>query len=370
MRKFAAEVVGTFGLVFAGTGAIVVNDVTGGTVSHVGVALTFGLIVLAMIYAVGDVSGAHLNPAVTLGFFTARRFPGRSVLPYIASQCAGAFLASLCLRLLFPGHATLGATFPRGDALQSFVLEVLLTALLMFVILCVSTGSKEKGITAGIAVGSVIGLEALFAGPISGASMNPVRSLAPAVVSLRFESLWVYLAAPTLGACVGVLAWRCVHERGLSPPGGPGPEVTKGDFMNVQKFNQLLASNPSAALSIMLPNGEFVPDHFHITEVGRAHKQFIDCGGTRRETLTALLQVWVANDADHRLDSTKLSQIMKVGAGFLKDDMPLVVEYGSETVANYPLGDVEVTPKGLLLVLGNKPTACLAMEKCGVEGCC
>lgn len=211
MRKLAAESLGTFALVFAGTGAIVINDVTGGTVSHVGVALTFGLIVLAMIYAVGDVSGAHLNPAVTLGFFAARRFPGRSVLPYIGSQCAGAFLASLCLRLLFPDNATLGATLPRGDALQSFVLEILLTFLLMFVILSVSTGAKEKGITAGIAVGSVIGLEALFAGPICGASMNPVRSLAPAVVSVHFEGLWVYLTAPVLGAVVAVFACRCVH---------------------------------------------------------------------------------------------------------------------------------------------------------------
>ncbi len=212
MRKFAAEAFGTFALILAGTGAIVVNDVTGGTVSHVGVALTFGLIVLAMIYAVGDVSGAHLNPAVTLGFFIARRFPCRSVLPYIGSQCAGALLASLCLRLMFPTHATLGATLPRGDALQSFVLEIILTCMLMFVILSVSTGAKEKGITAGIAIGSVIGLEALFAGPICGASMNPVRSLAPALVAMRLESLWVYLTAPVLGACAGVLACRCVQE--------------------------------------------------------------------------------------------------------------------------------------------------------------
>jgi aquaporin Z len=213
MRKLAAECVGTFALVFAGTGAIVINDVTGGTVSHIGVALTFGLIVLAMIYALGDVSGAHLNPAVTLGFFAARRFPGRSVLHYVGSQCAGALLASLSLRMMFPAHRTLGATIPRGGDLQSFVLEVVLTALLMFVILSVSTGAKEKGITAGIAVGSVIGLEALFAGPISGASMNPVRSLAPAVVSLQFTSLWVYLTAPTLGAVIAVFGCRCVHER-------------------------------------------------------------------------------------------------------------------------------------------------------------
>ena len=214
MRKLTAEIFGTFSLVFAGTGAIVINDVSGGTVSHVGIALTFGLIVLAMIYAVGDVSGAHLNPAVTLGFFSARRFEGRLVVPYIVSQCLGAVVASVTLRLMFPANATLGATLPAGDALQSFVLEFILTLLLIFVILSVSSGSKEKGILAGVAVGSVIALEALFAGPISGASMNPARSLAPALVSLRLDSLWLYLAAPILGACVSVVACRCVQEPG------------------------------------------------------------------------------------------------------------------------------------------------------------
>ena len=214
MKRIAAEALGAFALVFAGTGAIVINDASGGAVSHVGIALTFGLIVLAMIYAVGDVSGAHLNPAVTLGFFAARRLEGRWVAPYIASQCAGAILASLTLRLMFPASATLGATLPAGDALQTFVLETILTFLLMFVILSVSTGSKEKGILAGVAVGSVIALEALFAGPISGASMNPARSLAPALVSLRLGSLWIYLAAPVLGACAAVLACRCVQESG------------------------------------------------------------------------------------------------------------------------------------------------------------
>jgi aquaporin Z len=214
MRRFAAEALGTFALVFAGTGAIVINDVSGGTVTHIGIGLTFGLIVLAMIYAVGDVSGAHLNPAVTIGFFAARRFEGRWVAPYIASQCAGALLASLALRLMFPTNLTLGATLPAGHPFQSFVLEAVLTFLLMFVILSVSTGSKEKGVLAGVAVGSVIALEALFAGPISGASMNPARSLAPAVVSLRLDSLWVYLTAPVLGACAGVVACRCVQEPG------------------------------------------------------------------------------------------------------------------------------------------------------------
>ncbi len=211
MRQLAAELLGTFALVFAGTGAIVINDVSG-AVTHVGIALTFGLIVLAMIYAVGDVSGAHLNPAVTLGFFVAGRFEGRRVLPYFVSQMAGAVLASLTLRLMFPSHPTLGATLPAGDPLQAFVLAIILTFFLVFVILSVSTGSKEKGVLAGVAVGAVIALEALFAGPISGASMNPARSLAPALVSWRLEGLWVYLSAPVLGAGAGVLACRCVQN--------------------------------------------------------------------------------------------------------------------------------------------------------------
>jgi len=214
MKKLAAELVGTFILVFAGTGAIVINGVSGGAVSHVGIGLTFGLVVLAMIYAVGDVSGAHLNPAVTLGFFAAGRFRAGLIGPYIASQCVGAMLASSLLRLMFPTHPTLGATLPAGGAMQSFVLEAVLTFILMFVILSVSTGPKEKGIMAGIAIGAVIALEALFAGPISGASMNPARSLAPALVSARLESLWVYLTAPLLGALASVAACRCVQEKG------------------------------------------------------------------------------------------------------------------------------------------------------------
>jgi len=213
-RKLAAELFGTFALVFCGTGAIIINDMTAGTVSHVGIALTFGLVVLAMIYSLGDVSGCHLNPAVTLGFFAARRFDRRLVLPYLASQFCGAMLASLVLRVLFPTHPTLGATLPSGDPIQSFVLEGILTLFLMFVILSVSTGSKEKGVLAGVAIGSVVALEALFAGPISGASMNPARSLAPALVTGRLDSLWIYLAAPILGAAASVFACRCVQEPG------------------------------------------------------------------------------------------------------------------------------------------------------------
>jgi aquaporin NIP len=213
MQKLIAEFLGTFALVFAGTGAIVIDQVSGGTVTHVGVALTFGLIVLAMIYTFGDVSGAHFNPAVTIGFWSAGRMPGREVPLYLGSQVIGALLASIVLRMLFPANPFLGATIPSGSNLQSFVLEFILTFFLMLTILNVSTGAKEKGITAGIAVGAMIGLEAMFAGPISGASMNPARSLAPAVVSGHLEHLWLYLIAPPLGTIAARFACFCTREK-------------------------------------------------------------------------------------------------------------------------------------------------------------
>jgi aquaporin Z len=209
-KRLVAEALGTYCLVFAGTSAIVVNS--GGAVSHVGVALTFGLVVFALIAALGDVSGAHLNPAVTLGFCYARRFPIREAPGYIGSQLAGALLASLTVRLLFPADGNLGVTTPAGPAYQSWILEMLLTGGLMFVILGVSTGAKEKGITAGLAIGSVIALEALFAGPISGASMNPARSFAPALVSGHWSALWIYVTAPVVGAILAIPACRCVRE--------------------------------------------------------------------------------------------------------------------------------------------------------------
>lgn len=217
MKKCAAEFFGTFALVFAGTGAIVINDVSGGAIGHVGISLTFGLVVLAMIYAVGDISGAHLNPAVTGGFWLAGRFPARLIFPYVSSQCLGAFVAGGILRLLFPAHETLGGTLPTGTELQSFILEVVLTFLLMFVILNVSTGGMEKGITAGIAVGAVIGLEALFAGKISGASMNPARSLAPAIIAAHGKHLWIYLIAPFLGAMLAVPACCSCRDNACCP---------------------------------------------------------------------------------------------------------------------------------------------------------
>ena len=213
-KRYLAEMLGTFALVFAGTGAIVINDVSGGAISHLGIALTFGLIVMATIYTFGDISGAHLNPAVTLGFVAAGRMRGAEGIFYILSQLSGAVGASSILRLLFPTHATLGMTLPAGRALQSFVLEFLLTALLMLVILSVTSGAKEKGITAGIAIGGVVALEALFAGPICGASMNPARSLAPALVTGNFTSLWIYLLAPIAGALAAVPLCICVRESG------------------------------------------------------------------------------------------------------------------------------------------------------------
>jgi MIP family channel proteins len=214
IKALLAEAIGTFALVFAGTGAIVIDDVSHGQITHVGVALTFGLVVMTMIYAVGDVSGAHLNPAVTCGFWAARRLPGRTVVPYVAAQVIGAIGASAALRVMFPDHATLGATLPApiDSYLRACTFEAILTAILMFVILNVATGEKEKGITAGIAIGGVVGMEAMFAGPICGASMNPARSLAPALISGHWELAWVYVLGPLLGAAIGVVAFRLTHE--------------------------------------------------------------------------------------------------------------------------------------------------------------
>ena len=214
MKSYFAELLGTFILVFAGTGAIVINDLNGGVISHLGIAITFGLVVMAMIYTLGDVSSAHLNPAVSFGFWAARRFPARKLFPYVVSQCLGAVLASATLPLLFPQHSTLGATLPSGSLLQSFALEIVLVFFLMFVIINVSVGAKEKGVIAGIAIGEMVALAALFGGPVSGASMNPARSLGPAVISGNLSTLWIYLVAPFLGAFLGILGCRCVQEKG------------------------------------------------------------------------------------------------------------------------------------------------------------
>lgn len=212
MRKYVAELLGTFVMVFCGTGAMVIDQQTGGGVTHAGVAITWGLIVMCMIYAFGDASGAHMNPAVSIAFTVARRFK-TSLLPgYIISQFAGAVLASLTLKLLFPVNATLGATLPVGSEMQSFVLELLLTFFLMLVIMQVAHGSKEQGMYAGIAIGAIVGLEAMFAGPICGASMNPARSMAPAFVSGHTEHLWIYIAAPVAGAALAIPVWKYLSQ--------------------------------------------------------------------------------------------------------------------------------------------------------------
>lgn len=207
MKKYLAELIGTFGLVFCGTGAEVINDVTGGAVSHVGVAMTFGLIVTVMIYAFGSISGAHINPAVTIAFCLTDRFDKKKLWGYLIAQLSGAFLASGVLRILFLEHDHLGSTIPFGTWYQSFILEIILTYFLMLVILFVSQNKATSQFTA-LAVGATVMLEAMFAGPITGASMNPARSISPAIVSGHTSDLWIYIAAPIIGAILASFTWR------------------------------------------------------------------------------------------------------------------------------------------------------------------
>lgn len=213
-RAWLAEGIGTFALVAVGTGAIVVDDLTGGALSHLGVALAFGVVVGAMIYAVGDVSGAHLNPAVTIAAWLSRRVTSRDVAPFIAAQLAGALIASVGLRALFAEHETLGATLPSAGALPSFAIEVVISFLLVFVILTVTRRTAETAAFSGVAIGATVFLCALVAGPLCGASMNPARSLAPAVVSGHLAGLWIYLLAPIGGAVLAVAGCRAVRDPG------------------------------------------------------------------------------------------------------------------------------------------------------------
>src|ERR1700742_4142850 len=208
MKKYLAELLGTYALVFAGTGAIIIDQQTHGSITHVGISITFGLVIMSMIYTFGDISGAHLNPAVSIAFTLAKKFPVKQLLPFIISQLSGALLASLTLKFLFPHNQFLGATIPTGSAGQSFILEFILTFFLMLVIINVATGSKERGLFAGLAIGSIVGLEAMFAGPICGASMNPARSFGPAIISGHTEFLWIYLSATTLGASMAIPVWK------------------------------------------------------------------------------------------------------------------------------------------------------------------
>lgn len=213
LKKYISEFIGTYGLVFCGTGAIVINDLHNGVISHMGIAMTFGLIVMAMIYAFGDISGAHINPAVTIAFWLAGRFQGKEVIPYVIAQLSGALFASATVMLLFPEHTTLGSTIPAGSCIQSFILEFILSFFLMLVIINVSTGSKEIGILAGMAIGAMVLLEAMFAGPVSGASMNPARSFGPALLSGHSDHLWIYFTAPILGAALAILNCKLVKSK-------------------------------------------------------------------------------------------------------------------------------------------------------------
>jgi len=212
MNRYIAECIGTFALVFCGTGAIVINEISGGTVGHLGIAFTFGFIVTAMIYSIGETSGAHINPAVTVAFWFSGKFSRKDVLPYIIAQLIGAILASGSLKLLFPESITMGETLPAGSILQTFILEIILTFFLMFVIINVALGSKEVGIMAGLAIGITVLLEALFAGPVSGASMNPARSVGPALLNWNFQHLWIYLVAPPIGSMLSIFAWKAVKK--------------------------------------------------------------------------------------------------------------------------------------------------------------
>jgi MIP family channel proteins len=217
-RALVAEAIGTFALVFAGCGAIMVDAKTH-QLGHIGVAFSFGLVIMFGIYAVGHISGAHFNPAVTFAFALTRHFPWPRAASYLGAQFLGAITAAALLRASLGTIANVGATYPSGSDGQSFLWEVVMSAFLMFVILAVATDTRAVGEAAAIAIGGTIGLDAMFGGPISGASMNPTRSLAPGIVAGNLHAIWIYLLAPLVGAAIGGLAYQFVRAE----PAGLGP---------------------------------------------------------------------------------------------------------------------------------------------------
>jgi MIP family channel proteins len=215
-RACVAELIGTFALVFAGAGAIMVDAKTH-ALGHVGVAIAFGLVIMVMIYSVGHISGAHFNPAVSFAFALTRHFPWPRVAAYWVAQVAGALIAAAILRASLGNVAHVGATLPAGSQTQSFLWETVLTFFLMFVIMSVATDTRAVGEAAAIAIGGTVGLDAMFGGPISGASMNPARSLGPALVSGDLHALWLYVTAPLVGAALGALAYQFVRGEHVRP---------------------------------------------------------------------------------------------------------------------------------------------------------
>jgi aquaporin NIP len=225
-RRAAAEALAAFALVFAGCGAIVADAQYDAALGAVGVSLVFGLIIMVMVYATGHLSGAHINPAVTVAFTISRHFPARDAAAYVTAQLIGAGAGALVLLAVWPEQpGELGATVPSVGAGSAFVYELLLTAFLMFVIMAVATDTRAVGAAAAIAIGGTVGLDALFGGPVTGASMNPARSFGPALAAGEWSDFWLYVLGPLAGAALGAFAYQLVRGDARPIPEEASPNV-------------------------------------------------------------------------------------------------------------------------------------------------